>query len=194
MKKLILPLLVAGICAVPSLTQAKTNPYVSVSGGLGLMNNSSVNGHSDIVEYKTGYLFNGAVGLKSDPFRLEGEIGYHRNSVDKYGGGAPWADERVSIWSFMANGYLDYDMRDEGISPFVMLGLGYASVSNSYTGGSSSNGAFAWQIGAGIGIKASDKVTFDVSYRYFKTGDVTLYGDKVTTGSHNFLAGLRFDM
>ncbi|NTW82033.1 MAG: porin family protein [Chlorobiaceae bacterium] len=193
MKKLLLPLAIAGMCALPSLSNAATNPYVSLSGGLGLMNNSTVDGFSDAVEYKTGFLVNGAVGLKTEPVRLEAEIGYHRNAIDKAFGHTV-TDENISIWSFMANGYLDYDMKDEGISPFIMAGLGYASVSDNWTGGSSSDGAFAWQIGAGLGIKASDKVTFDVSYRYFKTGDVTLHSDTVTTGSHNILAGLRIDI
>jgi opacity protein-like surface antigen len=193
MKKLLLPLAIAGMCAVPSLSHAASNPYVSLSGGLGLMNNSTFNAHTDYVEYKTGFLVNGAVGLKTEPVRLEAEIGYHRNAIDKVHG-VTITDENLSIWSFMANGYLDYDMKDEGISPFIMAGLGYASVSDNWTGGSSSDGALAWQVGAGVGIKASDKVTFDVSYRYFKTGDVTINGATLTTGSHNILAGLRIDI
>jgi opacity protein-like surface antigen len=188
MKKLLLPILVAGMCAVPSLSNAATNPYVSLSGGLGFMNNSSVNGVSDAIEYKTGYLVNGAVGLKSDSYRLEAEVGYHRNSLDNV------TDENLSIWSFMANGYLDYDMREEGISPFVMAGLGVASASWNWPGGSDSDSVFAWQVGAGIGIKASDKVTFDVAYRYFSTADPTLDGYKISIGSHNILAGLRIDL
>jgi opacity protein-like surface antigen len=193
MKKLVLPLLVAGLFAVPSLANASTNPYVSVSGGVSLMTKSSVNGDADVVDYKTGYLFNGAFGLKNDTFRLEAEVGYHRNKVNTWGA---WtmADEHISIWSFMANGYLDYDMKDQGITPFIMAGLGYASVTNNLSGGSDSDGAFAWQVGAGVGIKAADKVTVDISYRYFKTGDVTLYGNTVTTGSHNIIAGVRFDL
>jgi opacity protein-like surface antigen len=193
MKKLILPLVVVGMCALPSLSHAASNPYVSVSGGLGFMNNSTVAGYTDWVEYKTGYLVNGAVGLKTEPVRLEAEVGYHRNAIDKYAHSTQ-TDSNVSIWSFMANGYLDYDMKDEGISPFIMAGLGYASVSAHYPGSDANDSAFAWQVGAGVGIKASDKVTFDVSYRYFKTGDVTLWGDKVTTGSHNIIAGLRVDI
>ncbi|TLU82149.1 MAG: porin family protein [Chlorobium sp.] len=188
MKKLILPLVVAGMCALPSLSHAATNPYVSVSGGLGFLGNSTFDGHADAIEYKTGYLVNGAVGLKSEPFRLEAEIGYHRNTVDKVSN-----DQNVSIWSFMANGYLDYDMKDEGISPFIMAGLGLADVSHNFPGGNDNSSVFAWQAGAGIGIKASDKVTFDVSYRYFSPADATLDGHKVSFGSHNIIAGVRMD-
>ncbi|NTW55569.1 MAG: porin family protein [Chlorobiaceae bacterium] len=191
MKKLLLSLLAAGLFTAPSIAHAAASPYVSISGGVGFMTNSDVSGVPNIVTYKTGYLVNGAIGLKNDFYRLEAEVGYHRNTVETWNGGSPWVDEYVSIWSFMANGYLDYEMKDSGISPYIMGGIGYASVKNGWASGSDSDGAFAWQIGAGLGIKAADKVNIDIGYRYFATADVELYGDMVSIGSHNILAGVR---
>ncbi|NTV60219.1 MAG: porin family protein [Chlorobiaceae bacterium] len=194
MKKLLLSLLVAGLFAVPSLASASTSPYVSLSGGLGLMNDSD---GTAIVTYKTGYLVNGAVGLKSDYYRLEAEVGYHNNTVETWDGVPPgplYADEHVAIWSFMANGYVDYDMKDSGVSPYIMGGIGYASVTDSWTTASYSDGVFAWQIGAGVGIKAGNKATVDIGYRYFATSDPVFDGEKITISKHNIIAGVRFDL
>jgi opacity protein-like surface antigen len=195
MKKLIFPLLLAGLFAVPSPAHSATNPYVSISGGLGLMNNSSDNGVPDEITFKTGYLINGAVGLKNDMFRLEAEIGYHRNAPDTWGGGP--ATGYISLWSFMANGYIDFDMKESGISPYIMAGLGCADATDHYTANYSDT-VFAWQAGAGIGIKAGDKVTVDIGYRYFKPSDVE-WSDGVSThtyslGSHNIVAGIRYNL
>ncbi|NTU96346.1 MAG: porin family protein [Chlorobiaceae bacterium] len=185
--------MVVGLCSVPSLSYAAANPYVSVSGGLGLMNNSSEDGNDDAVEYNSGYLVNGAVGLKSDLGRIEAEVGYHRNGVDTYYG-SPQSDTDVSVWSFMANGYLDFDMKDQGIAPYVMAGIGVADASIQSDTEEYGDTVFAWQVGAGVGIKAADKVSVDLGYRYFKPSDVTWDGSTYSLGSHNILAGIRYSL
>ena len=156
------------------------------------MNNSSVDGVADAVTYNSGYLINGAVGLKAENTRLEAEIGYHRNAVDTNYGGVTVTDTNFSIWSFMANGYLDYDMKDSGVSPYIMAGLGLADVSWTEPGWEDSHSVFAWQIGAGVGIKAGDNATVDIGYRYFKPGDITWKNGSTTTeASSNILVGVR---
>jgi opacity protein-like surface antigen len=202
MKKLILPLLVAGAFAAPSMAQAASTPYVSLSSGLSLLNNSklTIGGATvnDFIEYKTGYLVNGAVGLKMDDVRVEAEVGYHHNSVDKIIG-LPVTGVNVSAWSFMANAYYDFDMKNSSITPFVMGGLGLADIKShvdGYTDDSSTQ--FTWQLGAGIGIKASKTVTIDLGYRYVKPSspDVTIlgYNGKVSIGGSELLAGVRVDL
>jgi opacity protein-like surface antigen len=193
MKKTIMTLLVAGACAIPSFAHAATNPYVSASVGVGLLNNSEVDGENDAIEYKTGYLINGAIGLKGDNARVEAEIGYHRNDVDTSVFRGP-NGAHVDMWTFMANGYLDYDMKNSSVSPYVMAGLGVAdaSISGGNWGSSSSSTEFAWQVGAGVGIKASDKTTIDIGYRYLSPSDADFDGAKVSLASSNFLAGIRY--
>lgn len=185
--------MVVGLCSVPSLSHAAANPYVSVSGGLGLMNNSSEDGFDDAMEYNTGYLVNGAVGLKGDHGRIEAEVGYHRNGVDSYYG-SPQSDTDVSVWSFMANGYLDYDMKDQGIAPYVMAGIGLADASIQSETEEYGDTVFAWQVGAGVGIRATENVAVDVGYRYFKPSDVSWDGSTYSLGSHNILAGIRYSL
>jgi opacity protein-like surface antigen len=194
MKKLILPLLVAGCFTLPSLAQAETNPYVSISGGLGMMTDSTVNGAEDWVGYESGYLVNAAIGLKADYGRLEAEIGYHSNDIDTWDGDPAIPGSNISIWSFMANGYFDYNMNDSEISPYIMVGLGYANVTGDDGSVTFDDGVFAWQAGAGVGFKAADRVTIDVGYRYFATSDADLGSDVFSIASHNILAGMRIDL
>jgi len=193
MKKIILPLLVAGACAAPSLASAANSPYVSLSTGFGLLNNSTVDGNDDAIDYNTGYLINGAVGVKNDAVRVEAEAGYHRNSVET----SDYYDFRgahVSMWTFMANGYYDFDINNADISPFVMAGLGIAnaSMSDGNWGPASHSTEFAWQLGLGVGIKTSANTTVDVGYRYLSPTDATFDGTKVSLSSSNFLAGVRY--
>ncbi|NTV60218.1 MAG: porin family protein [Chlorobiaceae bacterium] len=188
MKKYILPLVVAGCFAVPSIAGATSNPYVSLSGGVGLMTNSTYGGLDDAYEYETGYLVNAAIGLKSGAYRVEAEIGYHQNDFKYY------SDYNLTAWSFMANGYYDIGLSDSNITPYIMGGLGIANVNWEYSGGNDDDTTFAWQVGAGVGFKAADKVTIDIGYRYFATTDVELYGYDLSVGSHNIVAGVRFDL
>ncbi len=188
MKKLILPLMVAGIVAAPSLALAEATPYVSISGGLSLMNDSE---ETSIATFKTGYVVNGAIGLKNDSYRLEAEVGYHSNDLDTWDGDPAITDSNISIWSFMANGYFDYNMADSDITPYIMAGLGYASVNGDDGSNTYDDGVFAWQVGGGVGFKAADKVTIDLSYRYFATGDADLGDEVFSISTHNILAGVR---
>ena len=193
MKKIILPLLVAGMCAAPSLAQAMSNPYVSLSGGLGLLNNSTVDGNDDAIEYDAGYLINGAVGMKGDNMRLEAEVGYHRNGIDSSIYSAP-VEAHVSMWTFMANGYYDFELNNGDVSPYVMAGLGIAdaSISDGNWGQESSSTEFAWQLGAGVGIKTASNTTVDFGYRYLAPSDANFDVAKVSLGSSNFLVGIRY--
>jgi opacity protein-like surface antigen len=193
MKKLLFSLLAACLFAFPSAARASTNPYISISGGPGFLTNSSVDGMADYVKYKTGFLMNGAIGLKSDFARIEAEIGYHQNNVDKYSVFTITDGTNISIWSFMANGYLDFNMKDTGVSPYVMAGLGLANTSWNVPGDSFHDSGFAWQVGAGIGIKATDKVTIDLGYRYFNAGDSKFSFRTYSVASHDILAGLRYN-
>lgn len=196
MKKILLSLLVAGICSAPALGQAVT-PYVSGSVGLGLLNNSEVNGFDNSLKYDSGVALNAAVGLQSDMGRLEAAIGYQRNGVDNAFGYTNLGDSHVRTLSFMANGYMDYHMKHSDLSPYVMAGLGIAHVNADVYDSfgpfySDSDTVFAWQLGAGVGIKVSKNMTFDLGYRYFAPNDATLNGDRVSLSSSNILAGLRY--
>lgn len=204
MKKSVLTLLLAAICAAPSPAEASTDSYLSISGGMTMMGDSDLSGTlsgfsytlQDAVKYEPGYAINVAYGLRKNDFRLELAAGYQANDVDKIGSieanGVIKGDG--DILSVMYNGYYDMDM--ENVLPYVTLGIGYANVGVNYSEPGyeldSNNSAFAYQLGAGIGIPVNDNVTIDIGYRYFATTDIEIQpGIELSIGSHNILAGFR---
>lgn len=201
MKKLAMALLVAGICAAPSMASAETTSYVSISAGAGVMNNSDVDLESGAVwvasdhdvEYGTAFAFEGAFGVKQDMFRGELAIGYQSQDVEKlFDTNVSGVD--VSLLSFMANGYADFDM-DGGVAPYLMGGIGFATVDVSVDSVSADATPFAWQVGAGIGVKASETITVDLGYRYMATADVEVDGDvydSVSFSTSKVLLGMRY--
>ncbi len=197
-KHLLLPMLFAGLWATP----ACATPYIGVSAGLGLLNKSDVTagGHTvtDVVEYKAGVPFGVAIGFKSDEYRIEGAVSYQTYSVDNYLGvpatGADAAD--VSALLFMANGYYDFSIKDSGVSPYLTGGVGLASVKSKSAGVTDPDeSVFAWQVGAGLGFKASENVVVDLGYRYFRTSDVTSKDGTMafSVSGSNILAGIRYN-
>ncbi|ARM31504.1 outer membrane protein [Prosthecochloris sp. HL-130-GSB] len=173
-----------------SFAQAAANPYVSASAGLGFLTDSTVEQNGvdvDKVEYKTGFAVRGALGLDADMYRLEGEIGYQVNDIE----GAD--DEDVSILSFMANGYVDFESQGSALTPYVMAGLGVANVDFDVDGSDMDDTVFAYQLGAGIAYQATPNVQLDLGYRYFATSDVEV-GDgdyELDIDTHNIMAGVR---
>jgi len=77
-------------------------------------------------------------------------------------------------WSVMANLWRDYFFNDTfGIYGGGGIGAGGYRLTVSDptpTSGYAQAGAFAWQIGAGITCRASDRVTLDLGYRFFDLG------------------------
>jgi len=176
------------------------SPYASLSAGMGFLTNSS--GDDGIVKiedvwgYKTGFLVNGAVGLDDDMYRVEAAVGYQSNSIDTwFGVEIPDAlNWRVSILSFMANGYLDIESEDSTVTPYLTAGAGIANVSFNDGITSEDDTVFAYQLGAGIGFEVSADTVVDVGYRYFATSDVDPggYGVDYSMASHNAVVGVRF--
>jgi opacity protein-like surface antigen len=218
MKKIAMALLIAAICSAPSLASAVT-PYVSLSGGLGTMHDSNwttgaATGTGNQT-FKNGLALESAFGVKFDRFRVEAEVGYQSNKLDKltdtaganmdvttsFGNNGKMT---TAVQPYMINGYTDFNTKG-AVSPFVMAGVGLASIDekwhndiDSYNGDwmeySFFQHVFAWQVGAGVGIKASDKVNVDLSYRYFATADITL-AEKATfeVATSNILLGVRYN-
>jgi opacity protein-like surface antigen len=192
-KKLLLPLLVAGMWATPAFAK----PYISASAGLGLVSNSDITDTvtgatlNDALEYKSGVALAVALGVQSDDYRIEGAVGYQNHDVDKVMG-VSVSGYTVSALSLMLNGYYDFTMKDSPVAPYLTAGAGAVRIFSEGGGSSDHDDVFAWQVGTGVGIKASECVVFDLGYRYFKPSDITSNGVEVTLASHNFLAGVRY--
>ena len=197
MKKLLLSILATGLFATPVLAA----PYVSGSVGLGSLSNSSATSGgltiNDVISYKSGVPFAVAVGIKNDGYRVEVALGSQSNDVDKMKEDGvnltSVSGSSVSIVSYLVNGYYDIDVKSS-FTPYVTAGIGGASLTVKSKGSpDESQSVFAYQLGAGIGIKASESVVFDLGYRYikpsaFKVKDLA----DISTTSSNFLVGVRY--
>ncbi len=185
-------------------TPAFAGTYVSISGGAGLHNDSKLTSIAtgaavarSPIAYKTGIPVVGALGYSSDSWRVEAALGYQLNTINTFGNGAAVAaDSHTSVLSVMANGYYDVNMDDSSLSPYLTAGLGVASVTLKEAGFTNiGRSEFAWQVGAGLGIKASDQVIVDLGYRYFRATDANNKAgtEKGTFATSNILAGIRYN-
>ncbi|MEI7825818.1 MAG: outer membrane beta-barrel protein [Chlorobiaceae bacterium] len=201
MKKLLLTLTTIGLFSTPAFAGS---PYVSLSTGLSLIGESDVTVLGDTtpssMTFKSGVPFVGAVGIKNDGYRVELSLGYQFNYVDEYienGVRTPSiTDARLSVFSYLVNGYYDIDMKG-GVTPYLTAGIGGATLTGKTSGTpDASKSGFAYQLGAGIGVKASESVVIDFGYRYFKPSNYSEnVGGKIYDQSyliHNFLAGVRY--
>jgi len=207
MKRTLLAIMVAGICAAPSLAQAASS-YVSANVGLGFPSDSTISAggisFDNAISYKTGVPFGAAIGMRGDQYRVEAAFSYQSSDVDRYSvlglSATPAAGTKVSITSYMVNAYYDYTMKDSSITPYVMGGLGGATINpngGDFTG-SSSKSVFAWQLGAGIGFKASENVVVDLGYRYLKpssytVSDAAIGNVDLSAATSNILLGVRYN-
>ena len=210
MKKtmLVTALLVAGLLAVATPASAARN-YVSGDIGMVWLNNVtdtySTSNYVSPMFFRTtndnrlafaasGITMHGAVGSDFGHYRIEGELGYQRNTVSNLKKGISSAGSfppsstvtdlagNVSVLSILANGY--YDIHAGGIDPYITAGVGGASISfndinasagNLQYSGSYANAqatAIAYQVGAGVVIPLCKNVKLDARYRYFSTGKV----------------------
>lgn len=206
MKKVILVvalILVFGITA--NSTAVAKGPYVSGSLGLAITSDSDaigrVSGITETYEFDNGMVFGFAVGYDLGNTRIEGEITYQENDMDRVsisGVGSVTIDGDASSTAFLLNGYYDFKNETAFIT-FVSAGFGFAEVevSDIIVPGlgrirlSDDDKVFAYQIGAGIGYAMSEKVFFDVKYRYFATSDPDFEAVEAEFSSHNIYAGIR---
>ncbi|MEI8033475.1 MAG: outer membrane beta-barrel protein [Chlorobiaceae bacterium] len=199
MKKFLLTVASLSLFALPAV--AAPSPYVGGSVGPGFFGNSDATysgiSSTDYITYQTGVPFTLGVGLKGESYRAEAAFGFQSHDVEKIKlngiDQSKVSGYRVSLYSYMVNGYYDIDLRYDSIIPYVMAGLGVASIHSSEPTISYDRALFAWQAGAGVSVPATRNITIDLAYRYFKpssydAGNAT----DISSFSHNFLLGARY--
>jgi len=180
-----------------------------VSGNLGFamlsdsdLTDSTVPGITVNTEFDTGLALCAALGYDFNRFRVEGEISYQENDVDKIGAPGVFLDatgESVAL-SFLINGYYDF-INNSAFTPYISVGLGFAQVEFNdldisglgFSGSNDEDTVFAYQLGIGVGYAVTEKVTIDVKYRYFCTEDSEYDTTKAEFASNNFLFGMRIN-
>jgi opacity protein-like surface antigen len=199
-------LLVSG----PALAQPDNGFYLE--GGLGYSFPDSVDVSVDQVdgelELDDAFVLGGAIGYKFPWFRLETNVSYRKNDVDKVkvAGGDTGGDGDVESLVGLVNAYLDLDL-DLPVRPFVGGGVGAAYLSvdtgdNSPIDVDDDAGAFAWNLLAGVGYDVTESVALTATYRYLRLEGTDFSADLagVDAGDldvddvslHEVLLGLRY--
>lgn len=194
------------LLSISTIAYSAEGPYVSGNLGLAILSDSDVTdstvpGITLDIESDTGLALGVAAGYDfGNNIRIEGEIAYQKNDVDKaslLGVDVDLTGDTSSL-AFLLNGYYDF-ANESAFTPFISAGLGVAEVEiNDFnvpgSGLPSSNDddtVFAYQVGAGVGYAVNEKVTIDVKYRYFGTSDPDFETTTAEYSSHNFYAGIR---
>jgi len=210
MKKQILTIACcAALLSISSIAYSAEGLYMSGNVGLAMANDSDVT-DSDVpgltlnFESDSGFAFAGAIGNSfSNYVRLEAEIAYQKNDMDKVGllGVSVPINGDTSSTALLFNGYFDF-INKSAFTPYISGGLGFANVDVSAITvpglgtltSSDDDTVFAYQFGVGVGYAVNDKVTIDVKYRYFGTADLEFDTTEVEYSSHNIYAGIRFNL
>lgn len=198
------------LLALPALsfgaepTAPKPGPYVSAYLGGTLKPDSDITGpdFTGKIEYKPGFAVTGAGGYNFGMVRIEGELGYQRNDMDKFvckSGDCGSGSMKGNIYavSGMANVYLDF-VNSSPFTPYIGGGIGAAFISADFdeTSGSNlreDNTVFAYQGTAGLAYAINPHMSLDLKYRYFGTTDVNLGDVKASFASHNVFFGFRYN-
>lgn len=182
-------------------------PYISGHFGVGLLTDSDISepGATGKIEFDPGLALGIAAGYNFGEVRLEGEIGYQKNDIDKISACAGGlcisgigASGDATSTSFLANGYYDF-VNTSPFTPYISAGVGLAKIEVddfSVVGiniGSADDTVFAYQLGVGVGYAVNKNLTIDLKYRYFATEDLDLGSTKAECASHNFYIGLRYN-
>lgn len=220
---------VAAVClagAAPALAQ---ETYFSLGGGLNVLGDADASadccGNYPLDFYDRtfssdeGFVGSIAIGHEiHDRFRLEGELSFRSNSLGgvtvQNEGPQAFDDGKTTTFSFMANGWFDFDTGTH-LTPYIGGGVGGALVS--FDASTLSDGpcshcysldfdgeefVFAWQLGAGVAIGNPGELQWTIDYRFFHANGIDLpfsgdfSGTAETTGfgSHSAMVGLRMPL
>jgi opacity protein-like surface antigen len=109
-------------------------------------------------------------------FRLEGELSYRENQLAdaQFLGNRVDADGHVRATALMANAFCIVET-STFVKPYGMVGLGgaWVTMDNAKAAGvvvvDDSHPQYAYQVGGGLELTLSERVSLDVEYRYFAT-------------------------
>jgi len=211
MKKFAVSVVICFFLVLPTISFGASGMYGSFNAGVAMPadGNMTKSGVGSVeLEYDTSFTVGGAIGYRlgeTGDYRVEGEVAYQNNEVDRVDGISLPASIGVdtlssmeaSMLTFLLNGYIDFNY-GSAFSWFVTGGLGFAR----YDGEMTVNGVtddeddtvFAYQLGVGTGYAVTETVTLDCKYRYLGTAaDFNIEGGEVEVASpsHSITVGIR---
>jgi len=158
--------------------------YLGLQGGINNMDDTESNGAEG--EMDSGYSISGIVGYDFGYVRVEGEVAYRENDIDKITilGNNTVSSGDVTSTAFMLNAYLDIENRTP-FTPYIGAGIGFNYVEDNGTAiyGSSttvryddSDTVLAYQLAAGVAWDVTKSIVLDLSYKYLNAEDVKVAG------------------
>lgn len=166
---------------------ARSGAYFAVRGGMSDVRETSV-----VDTHEAGFAPSGAIGVYSGPLRGEVEYTY-QSSADLIKEGYDNDILTASFHRVMANGYLDLNVT-RNVIPYLTAGAGIARHNVEVLEEKISGSNFAWNVGAGFGLRLTRNVTADAGIRYVDLGKVEYNEGKneMTFDTVETYAGLRF--
>ena len=210
MKKFAVCAVICFFLVLPTISFGASGMYGSFNAGLAKSadGNMTISGvGSAELEYDTSFTVGGAIGYRlgeSGDYRVEGEVAYQNNEVDRIGnnslpfdpGGGMISSMEFSMLTFLLNGYIDFNY-GSAFSWFFTGGFGFARIDGEMTvdgvTDDEDDTVFAYQLGVGTGYAVTETVTLDCKYRYLRTEDFNIEGGdvEVASPSHSITAGIR---
>ena len=202
---------ILAVLSVPAVAQdASQGPYVGFGAGMfflsdsdGSFDDETLGGIAGIkLDFDTGYALSGALGYRfANGFRVEGEVAYRRNNVDKVsltvsGVGLPGdVDDHLTNLGFMVNAYQDLQT-ESGVIPYLGIGLGFNRVGmgaiDSMYLSADHDTVFAYAAMAGVSVPVAESTSLSVEYKYLGTEDPCLDETDFEYESHTFGAKLSY--
>ncbi len=227
MRKLAIAMALASTALAAPAVARDQSFYVGIEGGGMIVEDTDFDvGYDDLsydeainIDHKIGLDLDVIAGYDFGMFRVEGELGYKRASIDEiqlsgeFGSGIDVdsidVDGNVRVLSGMVNLLLDFG-DDSGWSGFVGPGIGLASVRYEigsdgfdedfdFDGSTSeSDSGIAWQVTAGVRKAITYNLDFGVKYRFFNVKNIEFgdANDGELSGrfrSHSLLASLVYN-
>lgn len=197
-------MLAAGATLALPATDAAAQWYVEGQGGVNFPQDSDLDGTGFDVDADLDEGFVGLVTIGHDYeglFRVGGEFGYRGGDVDKVGGLSATGD--VDVLSAMLNVFLDFNVGEPALKPFIGAGLGVARIDangvNPVNGLRMDDDDFglAGQLMAGVAFRVAENLDLTGTYNLFYVPDVEFglsNGTDVDANylSHSVLIGLRY--
>lgn len=207
-------LLIPAVCAA---TPPSPGPYASGFIGLSAPQNTDVTGFDffadtyfdERIEFDPGINIGGTIGYDYGIIRLEGELSYKHGEIDtisdKFGNYYYRnADGTLGASALMFNAFFDLH-NPSPVTPYWGGGIGFAGMhlSDTFVPGDpvpiyleDDDSVFAYQVGAGLEVSLSQRLSLDLGYRYFATTKARFDSNRgVDTDlkfqSHNTAIGLR---
>ncbi|WP_319525710.1 outer membrane beta-barrel protein [uncultured Desulfosarcina sp.] len=167
-----------------SIASATEGLYIGIQGGINNMDDTKTKDSEG--EMDSGYAISGFVGYDFGYFRVEGEVAYRENDIDKITilGFDTVSSGDVTAASFILNGYLDVQNRTP-FTPYIGAGIGCnyfeyngTAIYHSLTTikYDDSETVLAYQLSAGITWDVTKALALDLSYKYLKSDDIEVSG------------------